>query len=131
MPRKLRPRTKRVPAASDRQKSDDALRECEARFSVFMEHMPAAAFLKDLEGRYVYINPNFVGLTGRAPGLCSGSSDEEYWPDSAEKQRVEDRRVIRTGQTLTSEEPVPPEARPATTKPSSSRFQAKMGSQPS
>lgn len=104
MPRKLRPDKKRVPAASDRQKSDDALRECEECFSVFMEHMPAAAFLKDLEGHYVYVNPNFVGLTGHAPGLCPGSSDEEYWPDCAGRLRAEDQRVIQTGQTLTSED---------------------------
>jgi PAS domain S-box-containing protein len=104
MPRKLRPHKKRVSAASKRQKSDDALRECEARFSVFMEHMPAAAFLKDLEGHYVYTNPSFTGANGRAPGLCRGSSDEEYWPDCAEQLRAQDRRVIQTGQTSTSED---------------------------
>ena len=66
--------------------------------------MPAVAFLKDLEGRYVYVNPNFARLTGRAPGLCQGSSDEEYWPDCAARLRREDRRVVQTGQTLTSED---------------------------
>ncbi len=103
MPRKLRPRKKRVSAASERQKSCDALDDCEARFSVFMDHMPAAAFLKDLEGHYVYTNPSFVGVNGRAPGLRCGSSDGEYWPDCAEELRAQDQRVIQTGRTLTSE----------------------------
>ena len=104
MPRKLRPRTKRVPAASDRQKSDDALRKCEERFSLFLENMPAAAFLKDLEGCYLYINPKFAGLNGRAPGLQPGSSDEEYWPGCAQQLKAEDQRIIQTGQMLTSED---------------------------
>ncbi len=96
---------KTAPAASSiRQNAEEALRDCEALFSLFMEHMPAIAFLKDLNGRYVYVNPNFARLTGRAPGLCPGSSDEEYWPDSADRLRAEDCHVIQTGQTLTSED---------------------------
>jgi PAS domain S-box-containing protein len=106
MAAKSQPRKpKRAPAASSvRQNAEDALRECGARFSLFMEHLPAMAFLKDLEGRYVYVNPNFAMLTGCAPGLCPGLSDEEYWPEFAARLRDEDRRVVRTGQTLTSED---------------------------
>src|SRR5260370_25757219 len=106
MARKSQPhKPKRVPgASSDRQNAAGALRECEAGLFLFMDHMPAVAFLKHLEGRYVYVNPNFVRLTGRAPGRCHGSSDEEYWPDSAARLRREDQRVIQTGQALTSED---------------------------
>jgi PAS domain S-box-containing protein len=106
MARKSLPhKPKRVPGASSvRQNAGEALRECETRFSLFMEYMPAAGFLKDLRGRYVYVSPSLVKLKGRAPGLCLGSSDEDYWPDSAERLRDEDRRVVRTGQTLTSED---------------------------
>src|SRR5260370_1375272 len=106
MARKSQPhKPKRVPgASSDRQNAAGALRECEAGLFLFMEHMPAVAFLKDLEGRYVYVNPNFAKLTGRAPELCRGSSDEEYWPHCAARLRTEDCRVVQTGQTLTSED---------------------------
>jgi PAS domain S-box-containing protein len=69
-----------------------------------MDHLPGIAFLKDLHGRYVYVSSGFVKLTGRAPGLCVGSSDEEYWPQSAERLRAEDLYVIETGHTLTAEE---------------------------
>jgi PAS domain S-box-containing protein len=82
----------------------DALRASEARFFLFMDHLPGIAFLKDLTGRYVYVSPGFVKLTGRAPGLCVGSSDEEYWPDSAERLRAEDQYVIESGRALTAEE---------------------------
>jgi len=83
---------------------EDALRESEARFALFMHHLPGIAFLKDLHGRYVYVSPGFVKLTGRAPGLCVGSSDEEYWPESAERLRAEDQYVIETGRALTVED---------------------------
>jgi PAS domain S-box-containing protein len=96
---------KTASAASSVQRiPDDTLPDCEALFSLFMEHLPAVGFLKDLNGRYVYVNPNFARLTGCTPGLCPGSSDEEYWPDSAARLRAEDRHVIQTGQTLTSED---------------------------
>ncbi len=91
-----------MPAASSVRQAEDALRECAACFSLFMEHMPAVAFLKDLEGRYVYVNPNFARLVGHAP--CAGSSDEEYWPDCAARLRAEDERIIQSGQALTSED---------------------------
>lgn len=81
-----------------------ALWEGEPLFSLFMEHTPAAAFLKDLQGRYVYVSPSFVELTGRAPELWLGATDEDYWPDSAERFREEDQYVIQTGQALTSED---------------------------
>jgi PAS domain S-box-containing protein len=69
-----------------------------------MEHLPAAAFMKDLNGRYVYVSPGFAKLTGRAPGLCLGASDEEYWPASASRLREQDRYVMETGIALISED---------------------------
>jgi PAS domain-containing protein len=75
---------------SDGRSAEDALRESEARFSLFMDHLPGVSFLKDPQGRYVYVSPGFVNLSGRAPGLCLGSSDEEFWPESAERLRTED-----------------------------------------
>src|ERR1700730_16063123 len=81
-----------------------ALRESETWFALLMDYLPGVALLKDLNGRYVYVSPGFVKLTGRATGLCLGSSDEEYWPESAERLRAEDQSVIRTGHALTGED---------------------------
>jgi two-component system CheB/CheR fusion protein len=89
---------------TERQRTEEALRESEERFSRFMEHLPAAAFMKDLNGRYVYVSPGFAKLTGRAPGLCLGASDEEYWPASASRLREQDRYVMETGIALISED---------------------------
>ena len=83
---------------------EGGLPQSEACFALFMDHLQGIAFLKDLHGRYVYVSSGFVKLTGRAPGLCVGSSDEEYWPESAERLRAEDQYVIETGHALTAEE---------------------------
>jgi two-component system CheB/CheR fusion protein len=89
---------------TERQRAEEALRESEERFARFMRHLPAAAFMKDLEGRYVYVSPGFSKLTGRAPGLCLGASDEEYWPASAHRLREQDQYVMETGRVLISED---------------------------
>ena len=89
---------------TERQIAEEALRESEERFARFMRHLPAAAFMKDLEGRYVYVSPAFTRLTGRAPGLCLGASDEEYWPASAHRLREQDQYVMETGRVLVSED---------------------------
>jgi PAS domain S-box-containing protein len=91
-------------ATSKRRSLKDALERSEARFALFMEHMPAAAFLKDLHGRYLYFSPSFVDFAGRAPGLRVGTTDEENWPDFAERLREEDQTVIQTSQKVTSED---------------------------
>jgi two-component system CheB/CheR fusion protein len=89
---------------TERQQTEEALRESEERFSLFMKHLPAAAFMKDPEGRYVYVSPGFAKLTGRAPGLSVGAGDDEYWPDSASRLRDQDQYVLRTGRAMTSED---------------------------
>ena len=89
---------------SERRSLRDALEQSETRFALFMEHMPAAAFIKDLHGRYVYFSPTFADFAGRAPGLLPGTSDEENWPEFAGRLREEDQAVIQTGQTVTAED---------------------------
>jgi len=83
---------------------EEALRESEERFSLFMKHLPAAAFMKDLEGRYVYVNPGFGKLSSQPPSRCIGASDLDFWPGSAEGLRALDRRVIQTRSAITAED---------------------------
>jgi PAS domain S-box-containing protein len=64
----------------------------EERFRRFMENSPAAVFMKDEAGRYVYMNSAGQGLLG-----CSdwaGKSDLELLPaDTAHEIREHDRQV--------------------------------------
>ncbi|MDY6992066.1 MAG: PAS domain S-box protein, partial [Pseudomonadota bacterium] len=43
-------------AARERQQAEEALRESEQQFALFMQHLPVAAFIKDTQSRFVYIN---------------------------------------------------------------------------
>src|SRR5437763_7486175 len=36
--------------------AEEALRESERRFARFMQHLPGLAWIKDLRGRYVFVN---------------------------------------------------------------------------
>src|SRR3982074_544786 len=40
-----------------RRKAESELEESEHRFRLFMQHLPGAAFMKDLAGRYTYVSP--------------------------------------------------------------------------
>ena len=41
---------------SERKQAEEALRQSEQRFARFMHHLPGLAWIKDLQGRYVYAN---------------------------------------------------------------------------
>ncbi|HSI32086.1 MAG: ATP-binding protein [Phycisphaerae bacterium] len=52
---------------TERKASEHALHQSEQRFALFMEHLPGLAFIKDGQGRYVYMNracEEWFGLTG-------------------------------------------------------------------
>ena len=40
----------------ERQRVEDRLRESEARFTAFMEHLPGLAVMRDMVGRYLFAN---------------------------------------------------------------------------
>jgi PAS domain S-box-containing protein len=85
----------------------EILRRNEARFEAFMKYLPGVAFIKDLEGRYVYYNQASQRLFGKAPEEFIGRTDPELWPAelAAEYQR-NDAKVVATGAPVEAFEPV-------------------------
>src|SRR5262249_51944563 len=49
---------------TERHQATEALRHSEHRFAQFMQHLPGLAWIKDLEGRYVYANDAAVRAFG-------------------------------------------------------------------
>ena len=85
-----------------------ALWASEQRFSLFMEHQPNFAFIKDPESRYVYAN----GAVRRAWPHVSwiGRTDAEIFPpDVAARLRSADLLVLEKGETIHVLEQVPNE----------------------
>jgi PAS domain S-box-containing protein len=82
----------------DRKETEEALRQSEERFAAFMDNLPGYAWMKDLQGRYVYINQVVRGLRGYG---SLGKTDAQIWPaDLAAEYRANDQQVIAAKKPL-------------------------------
>jgi PAS domain S-box-containing protein/putative nucleotidyltransferase with HDIG domain len=76
---------------------EEMLQVSEARFRAFMEHSPAVAFMKDPEGRYIYVNGACERMTDRKIGEWLGKTDFEVFPaDIATRHHESDLSVLAT-----------------------------------
>ncbi|MEP0845272.1 MAG: PAS domain S-box protein [Phycisphaerae bacterium] len=81
---------------SERHHAEQALRESEERFSAFMRHLPGAAWMKDLAGRYVYANPEAERVFGMRLADMRGKTDAQLFPPETARQFEDnDRRALR------------------------------------
>ncbi len=78
-----------------RREAERALRESEERFTRFMRHLPGLAWIKDLEGRYVYANDSAERAFRTYRQDLYGKSDEELFPPATAAQfRENDERAL-------------------------------------
>jgi len=90
---------------AERKKSEQALFESKALFGAFMRYLPAFTFMKDLKGRYIYINQAGLDLFGASADERLGYTDFELFPrDVAEDLAVNDRKVLSEMQVVTGVE---------------------------
>lgn len=76
--------------------AQDALRASEIRFYSFMNNSPALAFIKDEDGRMLYMNNTCEQAWGLSLGRCEGSLDHELWPaEVAARLRSHDLAVLQ------------------------------------
>ena len=89
----------------DRKRAEEALRKSEKLFAVFMDHLPGFAWIKDIEGRYVYVNKKESELEVYRDGAI-GKTDPELWPaEIASAYRANDQQVIATRKAVQVVEP--------------------------
>jgi len=85
--------------------AEGALRESEKRFSTFFDHAPSLAFVKALDGRYLYVNPRFEEVFRFEPGTVLGRTDRELFSrEQADQFQRHDREVLESGQAKEFEE---------------------------
>ncbi len=94
-------------SARRRREAEQAVREREYRFGRFMENLPGLAWVKDLQGRYLYANDAALMAFRTRRELLYGRTDEEVFPqETAAQFRANDRRAladaagVRTIETL-------------------------------
>ena len=90
-----------------RQKTEKALQQSKELFDSFMSHLPALAFMKKRDGRYIYLNKAYKSLYGIDPKTRIGKTDDELFPaDIANSIKENDHYVIKNKKVLNSTEKV-------------------------
>lgn len=93
---------------TESKRSELALRESQAFFNTFMDNSPAVAFMKDSDGRYVYVNKPFENLFGPPMDFLKGKTSFDWLPEpTASRTHAHDMKVLTTGQREEIVETVP------------------------
>ena len=72
------------------------------------DRTPAVTYVKDLEGRYLFVNQSFLEIFRVTREQIIGHTDIDlFGPEIAERFRSMDRRVVQANVALTEEESVP------------------------
>jgi PAS domain S-box-containing protein len=80
---------------TERKLAEEAERESAQRFSQFMQHLPGLAWIKDLQGRYVYANAAAMRAFRTPMEQLYGKTDDEIFPpEVAARFKENDQRAL-------------------------------------
>jgi diguanylate cyclase (GGDEF)-like protein/PAS domain S-box-containing protein len=84
------------------------LRETEERFKAFMDNSPTVAWMKDDQGRYVYVNSPFELTFNLRLADIAGKSDVQPWTrQTADQLQANEQDVLATGKPRQAHETLP------------------------
>lgn len=86
-----------------RNQAEQALAESEKRFSLFMDTLPAAAFIKDEDGTTLYANRYMTDVLG-ATAWHGKNTHALFLPEQADKMIADDRRALEEGYVVVEEQ---------------------------
>ena len=88
-------------------KAQKSQESAEANFRAFMENSPAIAFVKDLEGRYLFANRQWETQFSPPRTDWAGKTDFDFWPaKTAEQIRAGDRLVSASRHSAQQDESI-------------------------
>jgi len=80
---------------TERRRAEEAFRHSEQRFARFMQHLPGLAWIKDMDGRYLFANDAAVRAFNVARERLYGKTDAEIFPPHTAIQfQQHDRRAL-------------------------------------
>ena len=80
---------------TERKQAEDALRQSEERFARFMRHLPGLAWIKDIQGHYVYANAAAEHAFNTPREKLYGRTDEDiFQPEAAAQFRRNDEQAL-------------------------------------
>ncbi|MDR3633329.1 MAG: PAS domain S-box protein [Isosphaeraceae bacterium] len=93
---------------TDRKRAEEALRDSEQRLQAVLDSSKAVIYLKDLSGRYLFVNRKWGEVFKTSKEMVVGKTDYELFPLAiAEAFRDNDRLALEAGRTLEFEENAP------------------------
>ncbi|HTH50964.1 MAG TPA: PAS domain S-box protein, partial [Pyrinomonadaceae bacterium] len=93
--------------AVEKARNEQAMRQSEERFSRFMQHLPGLAWIKDVDGRYVFANDAAFGAFGRSADDLYGHTDKEVFPPATAEVFIQnDSRVLQQREGIQDIEPL-------------------------
>ena len=85
-----------------REKTEEALRESEEIFRLFMEHSPVYTFFKDENIRSLKLSRNYEQMLGIPIDELIGKTMDEIFPSNLAKSMIaNDKRILKEGKTET------------------------------
>jgi PAS domain S-box-containing protein len=85
---------------TDRKRAENELRASQQRFQSFMQRSPAAAYIKDAEGRYVFVNRLLEEHFERPLADWLGRTDFDIFPaGDARQYRQNDQQVLASSES--------------------------------
>ena len=89
---------------TERVRGETALRESEHRLRELLDNLPARAWFKDTDGRYIFMNRHEAEAHGSAPDALIGKRISDFVPpETATRVIEEDEIVLKRGEVLTVE----------------------------
>jgi len=96
---------------TDGRAAEQALLASEQQIKGILDNSTAVIYLKDAEGRYLRVNPQFESFFRVNRGEVLGRTDYDLFPkEAADQFRANDRKVMQEGRQIEFEEVVPRES---------------------
>ncbi|MGA2914529.1 MAG: PAS domain-containing protein [Sedimentisphaerales bacterium] len=93
-------KTKQPIESGDYKKAVEALQASESKYRTLLEELPEKVFLKDTNSVYISCNENYARDFKIKAEEIAGKTDYDFYPkELAEKYRVDDIRIMKSGKT--------------------------------